>query len=154
MRHGQSPAAPIDKNRTLSEKGMQDIARAAASLKAHNITPDHIIASDAQRTKLTAQIMAGGLGLEAENITYREALYGGSAQTYFSAIHSQSSAQSLLFVAHNPSIAELTMQIVTPDDQLKITSFAPGFMAVITCAIDSWQELKIGENQLTHFITP
>lgn len=80
MRHGQSEAnvkglfAGQYNNSPLTEKGKEQAASAAAYLKKNNISIDRIITSPLDRTKNTAQIVAGELGLPPELITQDDRL--------------------------------------------------------------------------------
>jgi phosphohistidine phosphatase len=61
MRHGKAEAGPVDEQRALSERGVNDVQAVAKFLAANDIGIGHITHSTLLRAKQTAEIMAQAL---------------------------------------------------------------------------------------------
>lgn len=114
LRHGHAEqlhkATPQDFDRALSERGREEAhksGRKAASLLRS--TP-HILASEALRTRQTAQCFAQELG----EIPFYTAphLYRASVEDWLEELLSiDESVESVVFVGHNPAISELCTRL-------------------------------------------
>ncbi|MCY7351123.1 MAG: histidine phosphatase family protein [Cytophagaceae bacterium] len=108
VRHAEAekPAGgPHDFSRLLNPQGMIDSARMGKLLAKKNIKPDALISSPSERTRLTAEVLAGQIGFDKDKIEYAENLYEGAPRLYLAALNALPDAiQSVLLVGHNPAV--------------------------------------------------
>ena len=107
--HAEWPAwRGRDFDRPLTARGVEDAHAAGQALRATGLRPSRIIASAAQRTTQTAQILLHELQLPASQLDLRDALYNADALSLRSALEdSVADGQVVLMVAHNPGISDL-----------------------------------------------
>ena len=112
VRHGHAEARAEggDFYRALSTQGRSEIMRTAAAIRDLLPAPDSMIASDAQRTRETAQLLQEHL----KSVTVVEtakALYHANSSTLLEVIQgTPKSVQHLLLVGHNPGLSELALR--------------------------------------------
>lgn len=112
VRHGHAEARAEggDFYRALSVQGRAEILRAGTTLSARIPAPDSMLASEAQRTRETAQLLHEHLKSVAV-IETSKALYHASSSTLLEVIGSTpKSVQHLLLVGHNPGLSELALR--------------------------------------------
>ncbi|UZD24479.1 histidine phosphatase family protein [Algoriphagus halophytocola] len=111
IRHGKSAwnyPELTDHERPLAERGLRDVPKMAARLKEKGIYPDLILSSTAVRAAHTAIIMAEGLAINPDKISYQDNLYHSSAGLLRKILQGQDDQHSLIFmVGHNPGMNEL-----------------------------------------------
>ncbi|HEY3809543.1 MAG TPA: histidine phosphatase family protein [Steroidobacteraceae bacterium] len=114
LRHAhaqQSSPGGVDIDRPLSARGRAEALAAARSIVAAGLHCDALLASPALRTRQTAAIVAGELGL-AEPLRLAASIYLGDAEALLEALGTHADgAASLLLVAHNPGISELAQRL-------------------------------------------
>lgn len=117
-----------DFDRPLTPRGERDARRAGAAMRAAGHRPVQVLASAAQRTRQTAQLMAGELALPADALRFEDSLYNASAAVLEAQLHAAAAASTgmLLLVAHNPGISQLA-QMLAPGAAV----FAPGDWRVV-----------------------
>lgn len=116
MRHGKSDwGADIedDYSRPLNERGTEDALRIAEWLGDHKFLPDRIICSSARRTRETAKVVAQHLAKIATVSTIEDDMlylcsYGQLLDTIESGMKS---CETLLIIAHNPSLDEVVSHL-------------------------------------------
>lgn len=139
-----------DHERTLNPRGVKSAKAVGAWLREHGLIPDHILCSDAARTRETLSL----LGLPDLPTTFDRRLYLAEADVMARILMRQTD-DCIAMVGHNPGIAFLAARLVddTPDH--------PDFDTYPTCAtlvadfdVESWRDLKMGTGKLRHFIVP
>lgn len=115
MRHAHADWPSFQGNdfdRPLTPEGEREAQRAAAAIRAAGHAPTLLLASAARRTRQTAEILAGELGLPATALQFDATLYNATATVLAAQLQAaaRQSAGLVLLVAHNPGISQLARQ--------------------------------------------
>ncbi len=127
-----------DFQRCLTEDGIRTASETAATLHSHGIRIDRIIASAAERTRQTADLITEGMQLTAARMDLDE-LYLAPAKKFEKAICDcpVEDESSVLVVGHNPGIAGLIC-----DWADKSLSVPTATVAVFESSADTWHDVK------------
>lgn len=108
MRHAKAePYASTDHVRRLTERGCSDARAAGRHLAGAGLVPDHALVSDAARTLMTWDEVAGVLGC-ADVARHDRTVYGGGVDAIVEALSvSPAESRTVLLVGHNPTAAHL-----------------------------------------------
>ena len=113
MRHAKAEkASPTgeDFDRPLSARGEADAALMGRVLAGEGLIPDRALVSGAARTRQTWALAAESFpGAEAR---YSRALYLADPDEMLAAIEAESSAETLMVVAHNPGCHALALRLL------------------------------------------
>lgn len=94
-----------DHERPLKTRGINDANLIADYLKSLNLNVDHVLVSDATRTKLTAGIILPALKIPENIISFKHKLYDFSGESLIEVIKSANDAINTLMVfGHNHAI--------------------------------------------------
>lgn len=105
MRHAEAEKGPDDHARRLTPRGMEQARGAGLWLQAKGIIPDVIFASDAQRTRQTAEVFSAKTELT-------RALYLAEADILLkSAEDALATCGTVMIIAHNPGIYEAALRL-------------------------------------------
>ena len=97
-----------DFERRLSKRGHTESEALGKHLLSQNLVPDLLIASSAQRTRQTADILMRELSLTPSAVKYDERLYLASAEDILRIVQAvDQSVRHLMIVSHNPGISDL-----------------------------------------------
>ena len=108
VRHAEASEDMIDKGRSLTSGGMIDAARMAKHLADKLEGIQVLIASSAERTIMTAQVLAEQIGFDFEKHQAVDELYEGSPRHYLAVVNGLAeTAEKVMIVGHNPSITYL-----------------------------------------------
>ncbi|MGQ0526565.1 MAG: SixA phosphatase family protein [Alphaproteobacteria bacterium] len=151
LRHAQAAAGGFaDFERPLTKKGLEDARRLGERMKGKNYSPEHIFCSPAFRTSET---LAGLLQtLQNLKVDRLSLIYeGGMADLKYVISQSDDAHGSILLIGHNPSVHQLVFDLSKDEgvfiDRLN-TGYPPATLSVLDCPIQSWNDLKAGENKL------
>ena len=153
MRHAKSdwsdPDA-TDHERTLNARGCQSADVMGDWMRSHDLRPDHVLCSDAARTRETLD----RLRLGEVSTTFTRSLYLADPEVMLRHVRKQS-GDCVMLVAHNPGSAEMAEMLVTsahahPD----FHRFPTGATAVLDFDIDSWRDLSWGRGSCAMFQIP
>lgn len=158
LRHAHTlPAGPEgDKARKLSPQGEMDARALGRVMAEKQYRPTYILCSPATRTRQTLACVLESLG-EIET-DFPELIYERSTGDILHAIHGVPGDYSgLLVVAHNPSIHQLAAMLAGSGDdavlrRLRTEGYSPCTLTVLSCPVESWAEIKPGENELRDFL--
>lgn len=108
MRHAKAePYASTDHVRRLTDRGCSDARAAGRHLAGTGLVPDHALVSDAQRTRMTWDEVAGVLGC-GDVARHDRTVYGGGVDAIMEALAvSPSESRTVVLVGHNPTAAHL-----------------------------------------------
>lgn len=108
MAHGRVE----DPARHLTRRGEQDAARLGAALRSAGIRPDVVVASDAERTRRTAEIVVAddGWRLDLEPDVYE----ASPSRLVEVVARLPASAGTALLVAHEPAASGLVVALAGP----------------------------------------
>jgi len=110
LRHGKAEAHNVrDAQRRLTPAGIRRMERAARVMARLEIRPARIFSSPRVRSRQTADIVAGALGVEVEE---RQALdYGFSAADLPALLAELPTDADLLCVGHNPFLPMVVQEL-------------------------------------------
>jgi phosphohistidine phosphatase len=141
VRHGHAEARAEggDFYRALSAQGRSEIGRAAAAMGACLPPPDSMLASDAQRTRETAQLLQEHFR-SVTVVETSKALYHASSSTLLEVIqNTPKSVQHLLLVGHNPGLSELALRWARRfEAHADFGGFATAGWCSVTFDTDDW----------------
>jgi phosphohistidine phosphatase len=145
VRHGHAEvrAEGGDFYRSLSTQGRSEITRTAAVLGARLPASDAMLASDAQRTRETAQLLQEHL----KSVTVVETskvLYHASASTLLEVIQgTRKSVHHLLLVGHNPGLSELALRWARQfEAHADFGGFGTAGWCSVTFDTDDWSSIS------------
>lgn len=137
LRHGQAVphhSLPMDYDRPLTEVGKQEVADTVRQLCVLHQGAFHLVSSGAKRAKETALIAAKVLEVATIDIVFTDALYAASAKTYLQLVGAApDDYDTLLFVAHNPTISLMT-GVLSGDER----DLATAGIAWVSFDVDNW----------------
>ncbi|MFI4890720.1 MAG: SixA phosphatase family protein [Steroidobacterales bacterium] len=120
LRHGHAQPpdeAAEDFGRQLTARGRTEATQLGKRLAKAALIPDLILASSAQRTQTTVQLLAAALSVPAGRIQCLDELYNASAHRIWSVATTQAgtwhagAAQHVLVCGHNPGISRLASRL-------------------------------------------
>ncbi len=147
LRHAQSPMLPSgdDFNRPLSQKGCDDMADLAKTLREQDIAPSCVFCSPAKRTRQTLDILLPDLPDPA--ITFPETLYNAPAGVLYELLkNTDDKHHSVLLLGHNPGMHQI-VAFLTGE---LLPAYQPGTLSVIECDCNNWTGLMPEANTLNH----
>lgn len=136
MRHPQKSTTNVKEDNfdlKLSEHGIEQAHEMGERLHQMNIQPDLIVASPANRTRTTAEIMAQELKY-TKTIMYNEVLYQAFLNELIETIsYTFDTVNELLLIGHNPSLTALVLTLAGHKEEVK-----PGSVLKIEFHTNSW----------------
>ncbi|WP_224813512.1 histidine phosphatase family protein [Hasllibacter sp. MH4015] len=140
-----------DHARPLNPRGQRSAPRIGAWLAAQDIVPDHVLCSDAMRTKQTWAGIADHLPAKPE-VTYSRALYLAEPEAMLAALH-EAPGRAVAMIGHNPGIGALAWHLAdaSPADN-RFAQYPTGATTILQFAAPGWQD--IGHGNVMHFVTP
>ena len=100
-------ACAEDFERALTHRGTIEAREIAAHLLAHDLTPDLILASPAERAWSTALIIAGACDLDVSRVICARELYLAAPEALWRLLAEQDSGiDHILVCGHNPGLSQ------------------------------------------------
>ena len=138
-----------DHDRPLNKRGRASAQAVGDWMRDQSVAPQTILCSTAARTRETLALLA----LDAP-VNFEAGLYHCSADAMLAKL-AQQTAQTVLMVGHNPSIAELAERLAHELPR------HPRFLDYPTCATTvmefdalSWQDVQYGAGTIKAFVVP
>lgn len=164
LRHAKAGPQDIahDHARILAGRGRRNASAMGKAMRKAGFLPDHVLCSDAARTRETWALVAPELKAKPE-VAFSEALYLAPWKTILKAAQTlPETAETAMLVGHNPGIEDCAAALLsrTADDKERARraemgeKFPTGALAVIDCEITDWTELTPGCGALAAFIKP
>ncbi len=145
VRHGHAEARAEggDFYRALSAQGRSETLRTGAALSARLPAPDSMLASEAERTRETAQLLQEHLK-SAPSFETTKTLYHASSSTLLEVIRSTpKSVQHLLLVGHNPGLSDLALRWARQfETHAEFGGFATAGWCSVTFDTDDWDSIS------------
>ena len=144
-----------DFERNLNGRGRIDAELMANRLKDHEIIPDLILASSAQRTKETAEIFATALNVDLSLIKLEKQLYNASAETISETVSEMSipdSVNTLFLIGHNPGISEFAFRSLKNPERM--TSMPTCGIVVVEQKLHSWNDFRFAAGDFVFYDYP
>ena len=138
MRHAksswESPASG-DHERPLNDRGRQSAPRVAEHLMEIGWQPQHILSSDAQRTRETASLLVGQWE-EGVGVDFRSRLYlAGRDELEAELQEISEEVESLLVLGHNPGWQQVVFRLSGHSITMKIAT-----AALLLAECESWAD--------------
>ncbi|MEW4924581.1 histidine phosphatase family protein [Algibacter sp. 2305UL17-15] len=138
----------IDHERPLNPRGITDAGLISDALKLKKLNIDLVLISDAERTKLTANIILPKLNIDKDNIRYNHKLYDFSGSDLVNVIKNcDDSVNELMVFGHNHAI---TAFVNTYGDTY-IDNVPTCGTVIIAFQTDTWSEIASGKTIFTLF---
>ncbi len=154
LRHAKAqPDAPRgDWARELTKRGRRDAATVGDWVRGSAGRPDAVVASDAQRARQTAEIVAEAVGFDAA-LTLEPEIYGAGVATLLRVVRGlPDEAACVLLVGHNPGLEELTAVLADADvAEVRLPTAA---LAHLELSVGRWREVGAGRGRLRGISTP
>jgi phosphohistidine phosphatase len=139
-----------DFERTLREKGLEDIQTIGSYLALQNVSFDLLLSSCALRAQQTALTLAERLSFDGVQY-FLEELYFAPHEEVLNIIMAQDDAyDSICVVGHNPQLNELVNRL----SQECIAKIPTTGVVALNFSINSWSELEYIKGSLNFFIYP
>lgn len=161
LRHAKSSwigTTQSDFDRTLNDRGRRSSTLMGQHLSDHNLTPERIFCSTAQRCRETLANLLPHWPAALEINTTR-GLYDAMDGDYIEYIHAfGGSARSLMLIGHNSATQDTALTLTgsgNPDliEQME-DKFPTAALAVIDFSQVDWSTLTAGSGRLVAFVRP
>ena len=162
LRHAKSDwddTAQRDFDRGLNARGRKGARVIGRHIREHGQAWDRLLASPAERVKLTLE----GAALPLEPI-YDQRLYLASFDTIIETIEAHAGtgddeADAVLIVGHNPGLQDVLLELVAPGKENAlfkeaVVKFPTAAYAVLECDVAHWSQLKRYCAEVVHFVRP
>ncbi|GAB5347831.1 SixA phosphatase family protein [Alteriqipengyuania sp. 357] len=158
FRHAKSDWGDHDQrdfDRGINARGLRGAALMGRHIRRGDTAWECVLASPAQRVRLTLEEAA--LGIEP---VFDQRLYLAGAETHLDLLKELGgSADAVLIAAHNPGLQDLLLALVspekeTPDFREAMVKFPTASFAVLELPIDDWSEVGSQNGRLVHFTRP
>ena len=160
LRHAK--AAPSDGvedyDRALTERGREDARRMGDLIAARGLVPDLLIYSSAERTRETAEIVAGNWPRKVKSVA-ENGLYEASRQFMLTRVRAAPDRAGIaMIVGHNPGIAELAVHLTGFGVREERSQMAGAFptcgLAVLDFPTEHWASVAPHAARLVRFVKP
>jgi phosphohistidine phosphatase len=115
LRHGEAQAldsSPEDFERTLTRRGNIEAHEIAERIVHHNLIPDLILVSPAERAWSTAEIVAAACELDAKQVQCARELYLATPEATWRLLTRRDPAlRHILICGHNPGLSQLASRL-------------------------------------------
>ncbi|HEY0933746.1 MAG TPA: histidine phosphatase family protein [Trebonia sp.] len=170
LRHAKSDWPDVaDHERPLAKRGRRDAPEAGRWLGESGFAPDAVLCSTARRARETWALAAGPLeaalpppgtalppartALSPPVVRFEPRIYEASVLGLLMLVRElEPRWRTVLFVGHNPGLAELTVGLADPDTESP-DGFPTAFAAVLGLS-GGWAEAAPGEGRLLAFSVP
>lgn len=154
VRHAKSSWGDFtlpDFDRPLNERGKHDAPMMAKRLLEKGVKIDALVSSPAKRAKRTAQAFADVLGINKDQIIFREKLYLAGVEEFFNVIDQlDESIKNAAVFSHNPGITVFAnmLQVAVIDEMPTCSIFA------ITTSAEKWSDFRKAKKEFWFFDFP
>jgi phosphohistidine phosphatase len=158
LRHAKSDWGHSDKrdfDRGLNDRGIRGAQVIGAHIREHGVKWDKVIASPAERCRLTL-----ANALPEHTPEWDERLYLAGTDTIMDVLREKGGdARAVLLSGHNPGLGDMLFELVAPKnendlyDEAKV-KFPTAAYAVFELDIDDWADLRDDCGVLAHFARP
>ncbi len=144
-----------DFERGLNGKGRRGAALMGRHIRGQGVTWDRLIASPAERVRMT--LAAASLGTSTK---WDERLYLADSGTLLDVLREiDDDPAAVLIAGHNPGLQELIFELVAPESENQAFAavaekFPTASFAVIELPIERWAECAPGRGTLVHLARP
>lgn len=141
-----------DLDRPLKKRGLDDAPLMGKVLQEHEVKPDLIISSPAERALITAKIIANQIGYDEANIISNPHLYLESRSNLLKEIQALDDMHNtVFFIGHNPGVTNLANYLSSGKS---IDNIPTCGAVAIQFEVESWKDIEKGEGKLLFFDIP
>lgn len=158
LRHAKSDWDDMnlrDFDRGLNMRGQRGAALMGDHIRDHGIAWEHVLASPAQRVRMTLEA-AGFTG----PVEWQERAYLASSSTLIDLLRQiEGDPASVLLSGHNPGLQDLIFDLIVPGAENPLSDEAAEKLPTATYAVleldtGAWSDLAPGCGTLVHFVRP
>jgi phosphohistidine phosphatase len=157
LRHAKSDwddLALRDFDRGLNDRGKRGAALMGRHIREHGVAFDLLLASPAERVRLTLE--AARLKLPTR---WDERIYMANSSDLIDVLRTAGEALSVLIAGHNPGLQQLIFDLVSSENENALfeaaaEKYPTATFAVLELAIDRWADCKPGCGRLIHLARP
>ena len=147
-----------DRDRALAPRGRAAAPLMGRYMQEQSLHPDHVIVSNAVRTRETWSLVRQALQQEAA-VVFDEQIYEASPGDIIAAIATAPErAKTLLVVGHNPGLQAVAVTLGGAGDrdarERVRDQFPTAALAVIDLDIPDWAAIRPAGGRLVQFVTP
>ncbi|WP_027001806.1 SixA phosphatase family protein [Hugenholtzia roseola] len=140
-----------DKQRALTEKGLEDALALGKKWASESQRFDKIYSSSAVRAQMTVSVIAEKIEYAASEITLLDELYSASEEFLYHFIQAiPNSYDTVLIVNHNPTLTSLCYRLL--DDYIPL--LYPCTAIELRFEVESWQHIGRGSATLLRRLEP
>jgi phosphohistidine phosphatase len=159
LRHGHAEAlieGADDFARGLTKRGRADATAMGQRLAKVHLVPELILASSAQRTQLTVQLLAAAPSMPKDTIQYLDELYNASAhQIWDIAIAHAGNFTHVLVCGHNPGISRLASRVAAGTPALaRHLDLPPAGLVTALWNSATWTSLQAADATAAQLLVP
>jgi len=141
-----------DEARALKDKGKRHAQRMGAWLARHDLRPDCVLSSPANRAHTTAEKCYKSVGWPADLIEKDARIYEATLDDLFSVLREiPKSARRVMMVGHNPALEELVLTLcrnLEPDND------KGGYLRTALRIESEWKDLRANCAELIQIVEP
>jgi phosphohistidine phosphatase len=135
VQHGQAKTEAEDPERSLTDQGVDDVARvASAAVERFRVRPARVFHSGKTRARQTAEIWSGLLHADAEQAA--RLAPNDDPTTWLERLDAE--ADDTLLVGHLPNLARLAGLLLTGDADDSVITFRPGGLVGLERSDPGW----------------
>ncbi len=158
LRHAKSAwdtDAETDFERPLAKRGKKDAPRMGKWLRDHELVPDHVVCSPAERAKQTAVAVCKPLGLDKKTIHWDEHIYLGTTEALLEVLGDcPPAADRVMIVGHNPGLEDMVEYLCGVVDVPADGKLLPTATVAHLEMPDAWDTLAGGSARLMSITRP
>ena len=140
-----------DHDRPIKGIGVRKTDKIIKFLKDESVNPDLIITSTAVRAHGTAKLIADGIGYNSDSIEKRKTLYHAGEEDIYGELFSiNNSFNSLMLVAHNPTLTDFVNNFISP----KIGNLPTTGVVCIEFKTNNWENIGDAKFKVKFVIFP
>ncbi len=158
LRHAKSAwdtDAETDFDRPLAKRGKKDAPRMGKWLREHELIPDHVVCSPAERARQTAVAVCKPLGVDKKSICWDAQIYMGTTEALLEVLGDcPPAAGMVMIVGHNPGLEDLVEYLCgvveVPADGKLLPTATLAYLEMP----DAWDSLAAGSARLLSITRP
>lgn len=161
LRHAKSDrgiAGIPDIARPLNPRGKEASVRIGGYMTRHDLVPNQVLCSTAQRTRETWEIVATAFPTPPP-VVFDKRLYEADTDKILGVLReAEPDAHIVMIVGHNPGMHELAKSLIAAgdiDQRANLHQKLPtGALIVIDFAVDLWTDVHANSGRLDRFVSP
>jgi len=154
VRHAKSSWGDFDVSdheRTLMPIGIKKTKKVIGFLKRENVSVDLIISSSAVRAFETAKLIADAIGYDSDLIVKNKTLYHAGVDDVYNELFAiDNSINSVMIVAHNPTLTDFVNEFV----ESPITNLPTTGVVSVSFDVDSWENMVNAKFKVNFVVFP